>query len=98
MEKSRSLPRRFESKEQWERFKEKIRRELPDVIGIPRFPAIKESQPRGRIRVGEDLVCERVDVYVNTDKGIPAFVVSPADPSIDPTPALVWNPGWSQDK
>ena len=52
-----ALPRRFGSKEQWERFKKKIRRELPEVIGIPRFPAMKESQPRGRIRVGEDVVC-----------------------------------------
>ena len=98
MEKSVSLPRNFDSKERWEEFKNNIRKELPNVIGIPRFPSMKESQLRGRIRVGENVVCERVDVYVDDDYSIPSFVFSPGESSIDAMPALVWNPGWPQDK
>ena len=98
MEKSLQLPRDFDSKAQWEAFRKSIRERLPGVIGIPRFPASEESQLRGRIRVGDDVVCERVDVYVDEDYGIPAFVYAPAAPMQKLMPGLVWNPGWPQDK
>jgi dienelactone hydrolase len=98
MEKSLQLPRDFESREQWETFRAAIRKRLPEVIGIPQFPSLQESELRGRIRVGDDVVCERVDVFVDDDYGIPAFVYSPAAPLQKPMPGLVWNPGWPQDK
>jgi dienelactone hydrolase len=98
MERSLSLPRHFETREEWESFRDKIREDLPKVIGVPRFPALKKSYVRGRIRVGDDVICERVDVYVDEDYGIPAFVFSPAVPVTSAMPAFVWNPGWPQDK
>jgi dienelactone hydrolase len=74
---SLKLPRDFKSREDWEAFRTHLRQELPGVIGIPTFPPLKESTVRARIRVGEDAVCERVDVYVDQDYAIPAFVFSP---------------------
>jgi dienelactone hydrolase len=92
------LPRDFKTREDWETFRAKIRRELPGVIGIPSFPALRPSTLRARIQVGEDVACERVDIYVDEDYGIPCFVFTPLHPSTAPMPGLVWNPGWPQDK
>jgi dienelactone hydrolase len=98
MRRSLELPRAFASVEAWEEYRESLRRELPRVIGIPLFPPLQKSALRGRIRVGHDALCERVDVYVDEDYAIPAFVFGPAGPRRAPLPALVWNPGWPQDK
>ena len=98
MAQSINLPRDFKSKEDWEVFKNKIRTELPGTIGIPSFPPLKPSYTRARIRIGPDVILERVDVYVDGDYSIPAFVFSPLNPPSDPMPALLWNPGWNCDK
>ena len=103
---SLKLPREFKSREDWEAFRTHLRQELPGVIGIPTFPPLRESTGRARIRVGEDAVCERVDVYVDEDYAIPTFVFSPLrrpdegplKPPAGRMPGLVWNPGWPQDK
>jgi dienelactone hydrolase len=95
---SLKLPRDFKSCEEWESFRSHLRQELPGVIGIPSFPPMQESMVRARIRLGEDAVCERVDVYVDEDYAIPAFVFKPLDPPAGRMPGLVWNPGWPQDK
>jgi len=92
------LPREFSSRRQWEEFRDKMRRRLPEVIGIPQLPPMQPSLVRGRVRVGEDVVCERVDVYVDDDYSIPCFVFLPKKPGRRRLPALVWNPGWPQDK
>jgi dienelactone hydrolase len=75
-----------------------MRRELPRVIGLPQFPPLGESFLRGRVRVGEDVLCERVDVYGDEDYAIPVFVLRPASAPETPRPALVFNPGWPQTK
>lgn len=98
MEKALELPRNFNTREDWEAFRSKMRAELPSVIGIPQFPELRESFVRGRIRVGADVISERVDVYVDDDYAIPAFVFLPAEKGEEPFPAVVWNPGWPQDK
>jgi len=98
LEKSQELPEGFGSREEWEAFRAKMRSELPRVIGIPQFPPLGESLVRGRVRVGEDVLCERVDVYVDEDYAVPTFVFSPAEPAESPLPGLVWNPGWPEDK
>lgn len=98
MAESLKLPREFNSIEEWETFRANLRHDLPRVIGIPSFPAMQPSQVRARIRVGEDVVCERIDIYVDDDYAIPSFVFSPWHPLDHPTPGLVWNPGWPQDK
>ena len=92
------LPRDFGSKADWEAFRARIRKELPSVIGIPSFPPLQESLVRARIRVGPDVICERIDVYVDEDYGIPTFVYSPLVTAGSSMPGLVWNPGWPQDK
>jgi len=92
------LPRDFKTKEEWEAFRARMRKELPLVIGVPCFPPLRESTLRARIKVGRDVVCERVDVYVDEDYAIPSFVFSPAKPYDRLMPGLVWNPGWPQDK
>lgn len=98
MQRSLALPRRFASLREWEAFRTHLRQEVPRVIGIPQFPPLSESVVRARIRVGEDCLCERVDVYVDEDYGIPAFIFLPKNPPSGRMPALVWNPGWPQDK
>ena len=98
MTESVKLPRDFKSRDEWEAFRARIRQELPSVIGIPTFPPLKESALRARIQVGKDVVCERVDIYVDDDYAMPAFVFSPARPAGAAMPGLVWNPGWPQDK
>ena len=92
------LPRDFKTKEEWETFLVRMRKELPAVIGIPTFLPLQESMVRARIRIGEDVVCERIDVYVDEDYAIPTFVFSPLHAPGKPMPGLVWNPGWPQDK
>ena len=98
VERSLALPRDFQTRADWEAFRDHIRRELPRVIGIPQFPPLQACALRARIRVGHDAVCERVDVAVDGDYAIPAFVFSPAQTPREPMPGLVWNPGWPQDK
>ena len=93
-----ALPRTFESIDAWEAFRKRMRLELPRTIGVPEFPPLRESLTRGRVRVGEDAFCERVDVYVDDDYAIPVFVFGPAEPPKGRMPALVWNPGWPEDK
>jgi len=97
MREALQLPRRFDSREDWEAYRDRLRAELPAVIGVPAFPSLEESMVRGRVRVGEDVVCERVDVYVDEDYAIPSFVFQPVA-SGGALPALVWNPGWPQTK
>ena len=92
------LPRNFSSREDWEVFRNHVRSELPKVIGIPHFPPLKPSTIRARILVGQDAICERVDVYVDDDYGIPAFVFLPLYKPENRLPALVYNPGWPIDK
>ena len=53
---------------------------------------------RGRIRVDENVACERVDIAVDEDYGIPSFVYSPLQHPDQRMPGLVWNGGWPQDK
>ena len=98
MQQARRLPRDFTGLTDWEAFRARIRRELPAVIGIPTFPPMSESCIRGRVRVGEDVLCERVDVYVDQDYAIPSFVYAPREPTGPRMPGLVWNGGWPQDK
>ncbi|HEV2473409.1 MAG TPA: dienelactone hydrolase family protein [Chthonomonadales bacterium] len=97
-EKAGRLPRDFTSLADWESFRSHLREELPRVIGIPRFGPLQDSLVRGRILVGQDAICERVDVSVDADYAIPAFVFLPARPVSARLPALVWNPGWPEDK
>jgi hypothetical protein len=98
MGKSAQLPRDFSSREDWEAFRTHMHTELPRVIGVPDFPPLEESRIRARLDVGEDVVLERVDVYVDEDYAIPAFVFLPKAPPDHPMPAVVWNPGWPEDK
>ena len=98
MRKSAALPRDFSSRDAWETFRSRMREDLPRVIGIPDFPPLGESLVRARLEVGEDAVLERVDVYVDDDYAIPAFVFLPRNPPGHPMPAVVWNPGWPEDK
>ena len=98
MERSLSLPRDFPTRESWEKFRASMVQDLPQVIGVPEFPAMRESFVRGRIRVGQNALCERVDVFVDADYSIPTFVFCPVAPSTQKLPAVVWNPGWPQDK
>jgi hypothetical protein len=104
MARALALPRDFPSRAQWEAFKTRMRSELPKRIGIPVFPPLGESVVRGRVRVGADVLCERVDVHVDEDYAIPSFLYLPgaATPPQATTPpgaaGLVWNCGWPQDK
>lgn len=93
-----TLPREFPTREAWETFRDRMRRDLPKVIGLPRFPPLGESVVRARVRVGADCILERVDVFVDDDYAIPTFVFLPVRPPGGPMPALVWNPGYAQDK
>ncbi len=98
MRKAGELPTDFSSQADWELFRDRIRGELPATIGIPEFPALRESLVRGRIQVGAESICERVDIYVDEDYAIPAFVFLPSQPPAKQMPGLVWNPGWPEDK
>lgn len=97
-ERSAELPRDFATRAEWEAFRSHLRSELPRVIGVPHFGPLEESTLRGRLRVGDDAWCERVDVFVDADYAIPAFVFVPLDEPVDGMPALVWNPGWPENK
>ncbi len=98
MARALSLPRAFATRERWESFKAKLRDELPRRIGVPSFPPLGPSAIRGRVLVGEDVLCERLDVHVDEDYGIPSFLYLPRSPPERRLPALVWNGGWPQDK
>jgi len=98
MRQALELPRDFGTREEWEAFRDKIRDQLPSVIGVPEFAPLQESFVRGRVKVGEDTLCERVDVYVDEDYAIPTFVFLPGEAADGPMPGLVWNPGWPQGK
>ena len=92
------LPREFATRRPWEAFRARLRGELPALIGLPHFPALRPSGVRARVRLDHGVVCERVDIYADADYGIPAFVFAPARRRARRLPALVWNPGWNQDK
>ena len=96
--KAAQLPHDFASRAEWEAFRAKLRAELPRIIGVPELPPLRESLVRGTARVGEDAICERVDVYMDEDYAIPSFVFRPLQPPAGRMPALVWNPGWPQSK
>ncbi len=98
MEKAGDLPKDFESLSEWEMFRDRMKDSLPRTIGIPEFPLLGESLVRARFQVGSETVCERVDVYVDDDYAIPAFVFLPSKPPESQMPGLVWNPGWPEDK
>src|SRR5579871_1524730 len=98
MDRVRDMPRDFTTRTEWETFRAHLRQELPRMIGLPSFPPLEESAVRGCLQVGADAACERVDVYVDEDYAIPAFVFLPLSPPEAPMPALVWNPGWPEDK
>jgi len=95
--KSRRLPRQFDDLESWLAFRRHLRETLPKQIGIPTFPPIQAGAVRARLQVSGDILCERVDVYVDEDYGIPALVFKPSQHSA-PLPALVWNPGYGENK
>lgn len=98
MAKARALPRSFSTRAEWEAFKARVRRDLPKRIGIPSFPPLeaKKTVVRARVRLGDDLACERVDIPVDDDYAIPGFVIRPA--AAGRLPGLVWNHGWPVDK
>jgi pimeloyl-ACP methyl ester carboxylesterase len=96
--KSLMLKRDFASLEEWESFKKGMREKLIETIGFPEFPEAKPGDVRARIRLGDDVLLERVDVYGDDDYAIPVFVYSPAKPGQKKMPALIWSPGWPQDK
>ena len=98
MRKAGELPTEFHSQVDWEMFRDRVRSELPETIGIPEFPPLRESLVRGRIQVAAETICERVDIYVDEDYAIPAFVFLPSQLQAEPMPGLVWNPGWPEDK
>jgi hypothetical protein len=98
MKKALELPRDFHTKEEWLEFRDEIREKLPSLIGFPQFDEMKESYVRARIKVGKDVKCERVDIYVDEDYSIPTFVFSPLVTPQKSMPSLVWSPGWRQDK
>jgi hypothetical protein len=98
MRQSAQLPSDFPTLQKWKAFRQHLREELPKVIGLPQFPALRESFVRSTLQVGEDVVVERVDVFVDGEYGIPTFVFRPLIQPKRPMPALVWNPGWPEDK
>jgi len=90
------LPFDFSTKEEWESFKSMMRKKIPSVCGLPVFPALRDSFIRGRSRVDENVIVERVDIYVDEDYAIPVFIFYCENSGR--MPALLWNPGWPQDK
>lgn len=98
MEKAKRLPAEFDTLEEWEAFRDKVRRELPDLIGIPKLPPLKPSRIRARFQVGEDVLGELVDVYADDDYSIPAYLFLPLEHPQGKLPALIFSPGWNQGK
>lgn len=96
-QKAARLPRNFLSLQDWEAYRAALRAGLPERIGLPVFPPLGESRVRARFAVGEDVICERVDVYVDDDYAIPALLFAPRE-SGGALPALVWSPGWGEAK
>lgn len=95
---SLKLRRDFPSLDEWQEFKHTTRSSLLKTIGLPQFPLLKNSPVRARIRLGDDVLLERTDVYVDDDYYIPAFVFSPLSSGNDSLPALIWSPGYPQNK
>jgi len=98
MQQALQLPMKFDTLQEWEQFRTTMREQLPKVIGMLTLPPLQDSYTRARIQVGEDVICERVDIYADDDYSIPAFVFKPKSPASDQLPALVWSPGYNQDK
>jgi hypothetical protein len=101
MARALSLPRDFGTRKEWESFKARMRVDLPKRIGIPSFPPLANSVVRARVRVSEDVQCERIDIHVDDDYAIPSLLYKPLEtrgPAGVPLPALLWNGGWPQDK
>lgn len=98
MAKAGRLPREFRSRKEWEEFCALLRGKLPKVIGIPSLPPMPASRVRGKARIGNEVLCERVDVGLDQDYAIPAFIFLPLGKKRKRLPGLVWNPGWTQDK
>ena len=98
MAKAGRLPRDFQNRKEWEEFCAVVRKKLPEVIGIPSLPPLKKSRFRGVAIIANDIRCERVDVYVDEDYAIPAFIFLPVKKMRKRMPGLVWNPGWRQSK
>lgn len=96
-EKAARLPREFTTRAAWETYRDRIRRDLPERIGLPAFPPLGESRNRARFSAGEGVVCERVDIFVNQYYAIPALIFLPERPA-GQMPALVWSPGWGESK
>jgi len=98
MAQAKTLRHDFTSLESWESWKADLLRRLPETIGMPPLPPLKESVVRARIRISGCVICERVDIYVDDDYAIPAFLYLPEYPSQEPMTGLVWSPGWPQTK
>jgi len=98
MHKSAALQREFPTQQGWETFRARMRADLRRVIGMPDFAPLGDSLIRATLDVGDDVVLERVDVHVDEDYAIPSFVFRPKAPLAQPMPAVVWNPGWPEDK
>lgn len=92
------LKRDFSSLEEWKDFKTDMIPKLKETIGYMELPPMKECRSRGAGRVGDSVLVERIDVYMDDDYAIPTFVFSPFEKSGKKRPAIVWNPGWPQDK
>jgi hypothetical protein len=67
MRKAAALPASFNSRREWESFRDRIRTELPRVIGLPQLPKLGASRVRGRVNLGADVIVERVDVHMDDD-------------------------------
>ena len=98
MRRSLELPREFDSRPQWEAFRDTLRKDLPATIGLPEFPPLGDSCVRARIHVGEGCICERIDIHVDEDYAIPAFLLLPDPPADSPAAGLVWSGGFTDTK
>ena len=96
--KAGKLPYDFSNKAEWEQFKCTMRYKIPTVCGIPSFPPMKEAFIRSRSRLGEDVVVERVDIYVDDDYSIPSFVFYGEKYENTKMPAILMCQGWTGDK
>jgi dienelactone hydrolase len=92
------LPHDFATRAAWETFKADLRRKLPETIGIPQLPPLQPSTVRARFRISGGVICERVDIYMDDDYAMPAFLYLPENPPAEPMTGLVWSPGWPQTK
>lgn len=95
---SLQLKREFSTLSEWENYKSELIPKLKKTIGFMELPTPKPSTSRGQGRVDEDVLVERVDVYIDDDYSIPAFVFSPIKKPEKKMPALIWSPGYPQNK